>query len=82
MTESLYLYRVLENDDEGDPLDFGVVRAPDVSEAATLVTRRLSDVLGEGEYDVRLYPLIDLPGPRVLHSNEFTDRILVVAEET
>jgi hypothetical protein len=40
---SIYGFRVLENDDDGDPLDHGVVSAPDIDSAARLVRDHLVD---------------------------------------
>jgi hypothetical protein len=59
-----YLYRVLENDDEGDPLDFGFLRARDENTAWVAVRRQLGQIFGDPDEDeppesflVRLYPL-------------------------
>ena len=60
-----WLYRVNGNDDEGDPLDFGVVEADDYEEAQELVAKHLGD-LGIGEYDglapVYFYSVINTSG--------------------
>jgi hypothetical protein len=61
-TTQLYQYRVLENDDAGDPLDHGVVRAASVDAAKVFVRERLAEVLtldARRAY-VRLYPLKDV----------------------
>lgn len=41
-----WLYRVLENDDVGDPLDFGMVSAASAPEADGRVRRYLLNVIG------------------------------------
>jgi hypothetical protein len=56
-----WLYRVLENDDEGDPVDFGMVRAPDPKGATGFITERLYKAVGPGRWPVRLYPVEDVP---------------------
>lgn len=58
---NLYIYRTLDTDSDGDPLDFGVVRASDSMEAARFVDARLVKVLGgeTGNLEFRLYPLGD-----------------------
>jgi hypothetical protein len=60
--DMLYQYRILENDDEGDPLDHGVVRADSREAALTFIRSRsraldLEDVSVSPPLRVRLYPL-------------------------
>jgi hypothetical protein len=53
-----WLYRVLEQDNDGDPLDFGAVTAAGLAEAQELVRAHLADVLGDDVYNalpVRFY---------------------------
>jgi len=54
-----FLYRVLENDCDGDPLDFGVVKALNGAAAWSMVRRRLRE-LGIRNVPVRMYPQRDL----------------------
>jgi hypothetical protein len=56
-----WLYRVLENDDDGDPLDFGVVQAESLLQAQARVAAHLKE-LGTagwygGELAVRFYEI-------------------------
>lgn len=51
----LISYRVLENDDEGDPLDHGTVLATDTAHAIEIVTTQLGQVLGDWSGTVRFY---------------------------
>ena len=53
---TLWLYRCLDTDDDGDPLDFGVVAATDSDAARVAVTAHLTE-LGIGDTEVRLYPI-------------------------
>lgn len=67
MTEmtTQWLYRVLEQDDDGDPLDFGAVSAASLGEATELVTAHLIDILGDDvweELPVRFYPVTSTTG--------------------
>lgn len=55
----LYLYRVEENDDEGDPLDHGIVRANSREQAEYLVRNRLARLGLNGVYTVRFYEQVD-----------------------
>lgn len=54
----IYGYRVLENDDEGDPIDHGVVSATDAGHAEDIVRTHLT-LLGNEDTTlvVRFYPL-------------------------
>ncbi len=76
----LYLYRVLENDSDADPLDHGAVRAESPEAAKRLVAERLRgdlewifDVSGEDQLKVRLHPLEDVQTSQVLNSENFED---------
>jgi RNA polymerase subunit RPABC4/transcription elongation factor Spt4 len=60
-----WLYRVLEQDDDGDPLDFGAVTAASLPEAQELVAAHLRDILGDdvwSELPVRFYPVTGTTG--------------------
>jgi hypothetical protein len=60
MAKSIWLYRVLETDDDNDPYDFGVVRASTAEQARQLVEARLEECVPAGEpVTVKLYPLKD-----------------------
>ena len=56
-----WLYRVLENDDEGDPIDFGVVRATNEDQAHASVAAHLTELEAAGwdggTLQVRFYPV-------------------------
>lgn len=56
----LFLYRTLDSDTDGDPLDFGLVRAPDDKAATRFVGEHLVDVLGEeiGPMEFKLYEVV------------------------
>lgn len=66
----LYLYRVLENDEDGDPFDHGVIRAKDREELEELLMERLTQCVPDGRYEVRVYPLDDRSDSGCLGSNE------------
>lgn len=60
----LYLYRVLENDQDGDPWDHGAVRANDSDEVQMILTihvRNTLDTLVEFPLKVRIYTTADDP---------------------
>lgn len=54
----LFLYRTKENDDDGDPLDWGAVRARTEREAAEFVVKRLEEC-GHEDEEFALYPQED-----------------------
>jgi hypothetical protein len=58
----LFLYRVMETDDDGDPLDHGVVRADDTNQLRELLEERFGNIglfnIGD-RIDVKVYPLIN-----------------------
>ncbi len=58
---SLFLYRTLDWDGDGDPLDHGVVRAEDLPHAVRIITAWLREVCEGDEVGVkvRVYPLAD-----------------------
>jgi hypothetical protein len=59
-TKPLWLYRVLETDDDGDPLDHGAARADTHDELIGYLSKHLTDLVGEGiELTVRVYPTYD-----------------------
>jgi hypothetical protein len=62
--DMLYQHRILENDDGGDPLDHGVVRADSTEATLTFIRSRgraldLEDISVSPPLRVRLYPLRD-----------------------
>jgi hypothetical protein len=60
MANTTWLYRVMETDEDGDPYDFGVVRAASTSQARRFVEARLKECTPAGEpLTVKLYPLKD-----------------------
>ena len=74
-----FLYRVLEVDKSGDPLDFGVVQAPTHLMAIKEVHTHLCTTLPDDIYTVRLY---DVPQPKrgVWQSTALTDHILDLSQ--
>lgn len=70
----LYLYRTLDNDDDGDPRDHGVIRAASRKDACAMLTPRFKRI-GLGPVNVvRLYHVVDDGSPRILpEENVFTD---------
>ena len=75
---NLYQYRVLDTDDEGDPLDHGVVCAKTLKEAVALVGAHLAEIISDEEVEVRFYELIDAGATGVLASKGFKDRMVKV----
>ena len=72
----LYLYRFLENDDDGDPYDHGVVRAASRTEACKLLRARVK-YLGHESARVRLYHLDERSTPGVLNTvNVHSDHVV------
>lgn len=66
----LYGYRVLENDEDGDPLDHGVVRAMSMETALQLVREHLKKLTQyEDMESVRIYGLKDRNTSGVLESS-------------
>ena len=58
--KKLYLYRIMETDDDGDPLDHGVARADDEEELTKMLSKRMANIVGDGvELTARLYELED-----------------------
>lgn len=58
--KTLWLYRILEVDDDGDPLDHGVARADDEDELVKMLSKRMSNIVGDGvELTARLYEMED-----------------------
>lgn len=62
-----FLYRTIDTDDEGDPLDFGVVRAYERDQAADEIAKHL-DTVGLSVQIVRIYQLDDRQAFGVLGS--------------
>lgn len=72
-----YIYRVLDVDSDGDPLDHGVVEADSENHALDLLQHRFSRVIPfAGTITVRLYPVSRKQG--VWESGTHTDRVLTV----
>lgn len=71
---ALYLYRVTENDSDGDPLDFGILRATSEKEATRVVGEHLVKILGEETkpMEFKLYEVADSPFVGVLSSRAAT----------
>jgi hypothetical protein len=67
----LWMYRVLGFDDEGDPIEHGLVRASSKKDAVILIKQHLKDIL-ETSYPFRLYEVIDKSGG-ILESSGYTD---------
>jgi hypothetical protein len=76
-----YLYRILENDDEGDPLDFGVLRATDLDDAVREVTMALRSLFESGSWPVRFCPVAEVAHDLCGKAGEFVDREIIIAEE-
>lgn len=60
---TLYLYRTLDVDDDGDPLDHGVLRAASVEDIPNMLRehfRAFFDAPGGHVCPVRVYPLVDV----------------------
>lgn len=79
----LYQYRVLETDDDGDPMDHGVVRADDFDEACALVEAHLTDLQLSDEWtcsgvEVRFYQLRDRSTPGVLKSTDDYQQVVLM----
>lgn len=73
-----WLYRVLENDNEGDPFDFGAVTAANYAKARKLVSEHLAEVLGDCTVHVRFYPVIYPIG--VWTTDNYTEETLTIEE--
>jgi hypothetical protein len=74
-----YIYRVLDVDSDGDPLDHGVVEADSENHALDLLQQRFSRVIPfAGTITVRLYPVTCKQG--VWESDTYTDRVLNVGD--
>lgn len=78
----LFMFRVMENDDDGDPLNLGVVRAKDLTAALALVTEDMKTMVPADTraaqhlvLPVRLYHLTDDENGEegVLASGSYTD---------
>jgi hypothetical protein len=76
----LILYRVMEIDGDGDPLDFGVVSTASPDRAKLLLEPRLASLGICGDVIVRLYPLED-GSDAVLESDTFEDVTIQVYED-
>jgi hypothetical protein len=77
---SIYLYRVVENDEDGDPYDFGVLRAADADAAFEIVADRLND-LGGRTWEVRLYPQKEVAVGIFEDAGNYIEREMDVREE-
>lgn len=70
----LFGYRILEDDDDGDPLDHGVLMARDEFDAATILAEHFAQLGFEDELETRLYPTQARTTPGVLESaGEYID---------
>ena len=67
-----WLYRVLQQDADGDPLDHGVVKAKDKRAMKRYLTKHIDNVLGVFVGTVRVYPLKDADRG-VLKNDDFED---------
>ena len=76
-----WLYRVLENDEDGDPIDFGIVRASDKDDAVNFVTERLREIGFSGRWPLRLYPLAEVDCGVPETAGDFIDLEVDVPEE-
>lgn len=77
--KNLWLYRVLETDSEGDPIDHGVARADSEEALTRMINARLTEILGAGSVvSVRLYPLEDAPDG-ILENRPYTKVYFVTA---
>ena len=78
---ALFLYRSVENDDEGDPIDHGVLRAMSESDIPTILRDRVTTLLGEDFETVEffIYPLLDSGQSGVLGSSGTRMRIAVTS---
>lgn len=79
----LYGYRLLESDDDGDPLDHGIVLADSEQQAADFVAAHLVDVLEDWNGTVRVYDhgAVATWPAGVLESSGFVDIEIAVGEE-
>jgi hypothetical protein len=58
--KTLWLYRILEVDDDGDPLDHGAARALDEEELCEMLSKRMANIVGEGvQLTARIYEMTD-----------------------
>jgi hypothetical protein len=78
-----YLYRIREVDDDLDPLDFGVLRAPDVDAAYVMVTARIIELFGrDGEtYPVRVYPEQEVACGLFQTAGQYIDRDIQLPDD-
>lgn len=74
-----YIYRILDVDSDGDPLDHGVVEADSENHALELLQQRFSRVIpAAGKITVRLYPVACKQG--VWESDAYTDHVRTVGQ--
>lgn len=73
MSNPLYLYRTLEIDDDGDPMDHGTLRAKTPERIREILTARLDELGYEGSLEIRIYPLQDLEEGILESTDEFFD---------
>jgi hypothetical protein len=71
--KTLWLYRILEVDDDGDPLDHGAARALDEEELMGMLGKRMTNIVGTGvQLTARIYEMTDRRSG-VLDSGMYSD---------
>lgn len=71
--KTLWLYRILEVDDDGDPLDHGAARALDEEELTEMLGKRMANIVGTGvQLTARIYEMTDRRSG-VLESDMYSD---------
>jgi hypothetical protein len=76
-----WLYRAMEIDTDGDPYDFGVVKAETLDEAMGLLKVRLTDLAIKGEFHISLYPVTGYDVYGFLITGHRTELSLVVGDD-
>jgi hypothetical protein len=76
-----YLYRVLEMDCDGDPLDFGCLRAVDEVAAIAMVRQRMAELEIDEEVPFRLYPAFEPAEGIFPEAGDFVDVLTPEVEE-
>lgn len=67
----LFLYRTLDSDEDGDPVDHGVLRAMTIDQARQLVLEHIGNLDNRDSVDtVRIYPLRDRNTSGILEEAE------------
>jgi len=73
-----WLYRVLEQDEDGDPLDFGVVNADAFVEAQECVTRHLNTIMSVESVEVRFYQVKGVDANGIVETEGYVDLLLTL----